>query len=690
MHVSGENRLFTKGKIKLLFGLLVGGALVAFIACGGDDEPAQPQIVIQTVIVTEPGDTVEVVVTATPAPVGPLAPANITDIAPGVYSGEIVMPVAAVGSLSGLVSRARGGTPPGVGEYLFVMGDDGSAMSPYLATGWEVSSDGLKATIKLRKGIKIWPSKDVEADFPDGWEFKAYDIAWWLNEMNPFVNPDSQHGSGPNFANAFGKATVIDDYTFELAMRSPIIAFLPLTEFGIGGSSSPFEMGQVFDAIGEERMIANPIGTGAYRLVEHVTDERTIVEAVPHWQDGIAHPKNRVQRFTQIQVPEQTSRIAMLNSGQADLSQIDFKLIEEIEKDGLQFINTMPGPTPGSFGYVGASVLFHGNLWESNHGLTGVELQVYDEPPLREDFPWIGNAFPELAVYEDTNNPPGMSDMEQARLVRWAMSYAIDRDGINETLFLGRGTPIYTEYMGVDYPGWDPNRSVTKAQVDGFMSNFFDCTDCSTFDIDSPIASEEWPWLIPTSNSKAEELLDLAGYPRGSNGIRFETTLNVYAAELGEVTLAVADAIASMWDDIGIKTAILQESYGQVIHPRIRLRDQINPTIKNGEVHSNDWPLDFWMPPTDTSLSRPGWGPFESEYLVRNHLELRATGDQQKRIQMHFDAIDWMYYWHQYAGIGQVPKGVAASQRIESWIGRRAHYQNFPPPNSNPALIVLR
>jgi len=507
--------------------------MMASVACGGETVT-----VVETVIVTEKGDTVvemvvvtevvtekgdtetvEVVVTATPAATGPLTAANITEFAPGVYSGEIVMPVRAVGSLSGLVSRARGGTPPGVGEYLFVMGDSGSAMSPYLATGWEVSPDGLKATITLQKGVKINPSKDVEADFPDGWEFKAYDIAWWLNEMNPFVNTDSQHGSGPNFANAFGKATVIDDYTFELAMRSPIIAFLPLTEFGIGGSSSPFEMGQVFDAIGEERMIANPIGTGAYRLVEHVPDERTIVEAVPHWQDGISHPKDRVERFTQIQVPEQTSRIAMLNSGQADLSQIDFKLIEEIEKDGLQFINTMAGPTPGSFGYVGASVLFHGNLWESNHGLTGVELQVYDEPPLRADYPWIGHGFPEQAVYEDTDNPSGMSDMEQARLVRWAMSYAIDRDGINETLFLGRGTPIYTEYMGEDYPGWDPTRSTNKAQVDGFMSNYFDCTDCTTYDIDSPIASEEWPWLIPTSNSKAEELLDLAGYPRGKDGI---------------------------------------------------------------------------------------------------------------------------------------------------------------------------
>ena len=49
--------------------------------------------------------------------------------------------------------------------------------------------------------------------------------------------------------------------------------------------------------------------------------------------------------------------------------------------------------------------------------------------------------------------------MEQARLVRLALSIAMDRNEINNVFLDGKGTPIYSEYMGPEYPGWDPNRT---------------------------------------------------------------------------------------------------------------------------------------------------------------------------------------------------------------------------------------
>ena len=114
---------------------------IGLAACGGNEDPTStPQPTATSQSATQ---TTAAVATAT------------SSLPAGTYSGEVVMPVRAIGSLSGMVSRARGGQPPGVGEYLFVMGDDGDAMSPYLATGWEVSSDLEKATVKLRKGIKI-------------------------------------------------------------------------------------------------------------------------------------------------------------------------------------------------------------------------------------------------------------------------------------------------------------------------------------------------------------------------------------------------------------------------------------------------------------------------------------------------------------------------------------------------------
>ncbi|GIR91259.1 MAG: hypothetical protein CM15mP91_0290 [Chloroflexota bacterium] len=51
-----------------------------------------------------------------------------------------------------------------------------------------------------------------------------------------------------------------------------------------------------------------------------------------------------------------------------------------------------------------------------------------------------------------------MSDMEQARLVRLALSVAIDRNAINKNILNDLGLPIYSEYMGPEYPGWDATR----------------------------------------------------------------------------------------------------------------------------------------------------------------------------------------------------------------------------------------
>ena len=47
-------------------------------------------------------------------------------------------------------------------------------------------------------------------------------------------------------------------------------------------------------------------------------------------------------------------------------------------------------------------------------------------------------------------------------MVRWALSYAIDRQGIVDGILNGYGAGMPTEYMGPNFGGWDPNRKVTN------------------------------------------------------------------------------------------------------------------------------------------------------------------------------------------------------------------------------------
>ena len=114
--------MFTNGKLKLLVGLLVGGAIVVATACGGDDEAAEPvsiretvivertvvvtekgDTIIETVIVTERGETVEVIVTATPILPATATPVPADKPAPPSKnpSGQLVWATTAEGSIGG-------------------------------------------------------------------------------------------------------------------------------------------------------------------------------------------------------------------------------------------------------------------------------------------------------------------------------------------------------------------------------------------------------------------------------------------------------------------------------------------------------------------------------------------------------------------------------------------------------------
>jgi len=282
-----------------------------------------------------------------------------------------------------------------------------------------------------------------------------------------------------------------------------------------------------------------------------------------------------------------------------------------------------------------------------------------------------------------------MSDMEQARLVRWALSYSIDREGIVEKLQGGLGTPIYIEYMGPEYPGWDPNRTVTKAQVDAIMEKH-DCTDapCKTYNLDTPLPDKAWPWKIPYDPDYAEELLDLAGYPMRGDGTRFEIKINKYACETGEVCLEQADAVGAGWEAIGVTTDLLTEDYGAVVSPRMRSRTQLYPVVKNCSVESANNPLDWPMPPADSSRTRPGWGcAFEDIFSDRMIVKVGEEKSKANREEWHLDVTDWMFYIQLYSGVAQQPRGVAVNpDKVSSWTAPST--QSWPW--HRPDYIVLK
>jgi ABC-type transport system substrate-binding protein len=665
--------------------LLALGSLVvvAAVACGSDETSAPtsaaPQAT-QAPATAAPAPTSAPAPTAAPggaAPTATAAPRATATTSPSGPSGgpsgsltyafsrlEAVYGIGYVGPYRTSATNQIGG----IEENLFYF-KDGNAMTPQLLESFESDSAGTRVRMTLRKDIPFQAPRGFEnIDFG---VLDAAELVEWFNRSNATTNPDSTYGDAGDYAAIFLEAKVIDDYTIEVGLVSPVFFCLPVSQFGcLSAARGPHKV-TTADTQGVEWARAHHVGTGPYVQGNCTPGDRCTMHAVDsHWRQV-----GNVAEITGIQVPEAQTQIAMMRNGSIDMATIDYKLLPDVvDGTNFRFLETMPG------GFVTQAVLFPGNLWEEFHARTGEPLNPWDSPVYDVDRPWLGDPWQETHAdkgrYTDDNNPSGMTDMEQGRLVRLALSTAIDRDGINDVLLNGIGLPIYSEYMGPEYPGWDPSRMTGCFDING---NNITCSG----------SVQSVPWKIDDADlDEADRLLTLAGFPEATRGDDFgKLTLQAYAAEAGPVGLEVADAIMSDWARLGIEIEGLVEDYGGVISPRMRQRVQFLPVLKNGDVHSNVYPLDWPLPTVDTSSSRPGWGVgFESPAGAKWLFEILAEKDAKVREQKHLNWVDYSMFWIQYAGVFEVPKGIVVNNRVKSWNGYQQHYSNV---SGNPEFIVL-
>jgi peptide/nickel transport system substrate-binding protein len=172
--------------------------------------------------------------------------------------------------------------------------------------------------------------------------------------------------------------TAVDEYTLELTTSKPI--YVP-DFFALFGETPILSPAAVADP---EAAKTEPMGTGPYVIEEVITDsEATFVRNDDYW-DPEAFPFDRVVVKL---IEDPVARLNALKSGQIDAAQVSTEFVAEAEAAGLSLAETSA---------------YFSTLWVRDPVNSTLE-------PLRD-----------------------------AR-VRQAMSYALDREGINETLDLGYG-----------------------------------------------------------------------------------------------------------------------------------------------------------------------------------------------------------------------------------------------------------
>jgi peptide/nickel transport system substrate-binding protein len=265
---------------------------------------------------------------------------------------------------------------------------------PMLAERWEVLDGGRTWKFHLRKGVR----------FHNGSEVTAEDVKFSFASI-------AREGSANSLAPEFRQIKSMEiegPYTISVRFEKPFVTFGNRVTHGLFASVAYIQSKKHIDTAGEDGAERQPVGTGPWKLVEHVRGDRIVYEAVEnHWR-AVPHFK----RLVFLKVPEPATRMAMLRAGGADVIEIGGEYVEELTKVGMRTL-TMPN--------VAAVWVILGGQWPT-------------KPTYDPKVPWA------------------LPDAERARKVRLALNLAVDKKAIFQRVLGGIGTPVGT----VNYYPTDP------------------------------------------------------------------------------------------------------------------------------------------------------------------------------------------------------------------------------------------
>ena len=476
---------------RLILTIIVIVSLALIVACGGaaeeetDSAPAAaPQATTAPQATAAPQQAATAVPAATAAPTtaapttapammeGPEGVLNIGFKELGPYSASNKLTESTVWLYVATASHEQLNYTDSNGEF-----------QPKVAESWTVDDSGSVWTFTLKKGVEF--SKGYGEVTVDDYIFGA----------EGQVAPDSISSiSGPVrriFFHPDGGLTKIDDYTFELNTVEPQFDTLLQTALT---TSNLLTSKKHFEEKGEEVAMFEGVGTGPWEYQSSTTGEV--------WRFTARENHHRkTPEFAELmmwEIPEESTRVANFQAGRLDSFQMAFDSKGAMDQvEDIRYISVPNGATE----HLG----FYGN-WYVGHGEADFAER---RPGYDPDLPWV-------SANPDVNSP----EWEQARKVREALSIAIDRDLIVETLLGGEGSA---------QPLW-------------MWENKLDFLD-------------EDLRTIPYDPERAIQLLEEAGYPDGFE-ITLTPSIRGVAAEV-----EACEAISEMWEEIGIDTTIQRVPY---------------------------------------------------------------------------------------------------------------------------------
>lgn len=261
---------------------------------------------------------------------------------------------------------------------------------PAVARDWEISEDGLVYTFYLHEGIQ-W-------HYGYG-ELTAEDVVFTFNRH---IDPEVESVHRGQFW-MLDEVVAVDDYTVEFHLNTAYGGFpynVTIMHPGWGALISR----AAFEDLGAEGYIANPVGCGAYVLVEHVPREKLVFERFDDYYGGKASIENVEMRI----IADETTTAMAMEAGEIDLT------------------------------FVADA---------------GIYLQYSEVDHI------VGHTYEEVHIMKiDLNTQLPPLDRPE---VRWALAHAVDTEGLIEYLFEGLAmrpntTILHPHMANIESHHWDP------------------------------------------------------------------------------------------------------------------------------------------------------------------------------------------------------------------------------------------
>ncbi len=151
-------------------------------------------------------------------------------------------------------------------DTLVVQDTDSRAFLPSLATDWQISPDGLTYTFNLRRDVR----------FHDGTPFNAQAV---VANINYITNPENHSQKAIFMLGPLDSVEAIGEYTVAFHLQQPFAPLLDSLSQVYLGMASP----QALKTYGPTDYQFNQVGSGPYRLVEYIPNDRLILERNPDY-----------------------------------------------------------------------------------------------------------------------------------------------------------------------------------------------------------------------------------------------------------------------------------------------------------------------------------------------------------------------------------------------------------------------